>query len=442
MGTSALGVHPSPDVFDRDEPVWRREQRSTATTWLATHAMPTTKDESWRYTAVKDLMAMLDAAVAPRRDSNLNSGEVELLVGRHDGSQLVFVNGQFAPLASRLEAGNDVTLIPFSELGSDDTAGSDVTSISAMDHSRVDGFLALNRRDGGDGALLRIGPGANPGQPIHLVHVTVPVSDETLVIHPASIIALGAGAEATVVESYVGMDGPALTNASTTIDVGDGAVLSYHRIQNEAASANHVGHVRARVGGDARFATSSFSIGASVSRVAIDVTAEGDGSTLDLDGLYLPAANERHDHVLTVEHLGSHTSSNQRFKGIVDGRAHGAFTGHIIVARGTVDTSAHQTNHSLLLTSKAESDTRPWLEILADDVRCTHGATIGRLDDAALFYLRSRGIPEAAARNMLIDAFAGEIVDAVSIESLREFLVTTISAKQTLAANPSAETTS
>ncbi len=393
--------------------------------WMAEHPMPTRRDESWRYTAVDELLTALHDATeqaAPTPDVE----QILALTGDHGGPRLVLVNGAVLASACRLDPVDGLALEPVS------TAGSGHPAPAVLDGDRTDGFLALNWRAGTDGASIEVAPAATIEHPIHVVHVAAPTGQGTLLTHPSTVLHLGAGAQATVIESYVDLPGAALTNAATTIDIGDDATLTYHRVQAETDAANHVGHVRVRVGARGRFTATSFSIGATVSRVELDVRLVGDGAKVDLAGLSLPAESDRHDQVVIVDHAASHGQSNQRFRSIVDGKGRGSFTGHIIVASGVVDTDAHQTTHSLLLTRSAESDARPWLEILADDVRCTHGATVGRLDDAALFYLRSRGISEAVARSMLIDAFAREITDSVEIESLRDHLSACIAARQGL----------
>ena len=424
MSGVALDALDAPDRLNQPEPSWRREARLVALDWLAVNPMPTRRDEAWRYTAVDDLMTLLAGAVRPRQSFDLAVDEIDALAGDHGGPRLVLVNGTYAPTGSRHGQDPGVRIGTFSALTRDPAAG------PALEPARLDGFVALNCLAGDDGASIRVAAGAAAAGPIHVVHVAAPDPGATLITHPNTVIQIEPGAHATVIESYVGLTGPALTNAATTIDVGDRATLAYHRVQTETAGASHVGHVRIRTGHDASVHATSLSIGAAIARVAFDISADGDRSTIEVDGLYLPADRERHDHVVTVEHLGSHTSSTQRFKGVIDDRARGSFTGQVIVRPGTVDTSADQTNHSLLLTPTAESDTRPWLEILADDVRCTHGATIGRLDDQALHYLRTRGIPLAAARRMLIEAFTGEIVESIGVASLRDHLAERIDAKR------------
>jgi len=415
----ALEALVGPGKADHTEPPWRAQARTLGATWLAEHPMPTRRDESWRYTPVDQVISAIADVARPASTVDVTSDAIDALVGVHDGPRLVFVNGGFHPGSSQLTPLDGVDLAPLSSM----TEHPDADAVQCTpEPDRLNGFTALNGLAGDDGASVRVRAGAAPTVSVHLVHVSVPEADQPIITHPASAIVIEAGAHASIIESYVAVGGAPLTNASTVIDVADHGQLTYHRVQTEPAEAVHIGYVRIRLAAHARAHARSLSIGARISRVELDVSADGDHASIDVEGLYVPNDRQQHDHVITIDHIGSHTRSNQRFKGVVDGHARGAFTGKIVVRPGTTDTEAHQANDSLVLTPHAQSDTRPWLEILADDVRCTHGATIGRLDDQSLFYLRSRGIPLAEARRILIDAFSSSITEAIEPESLRSHL--------------------
>lgn len=420
----ALDALETSDRLNRDEPSWRREDRMAAIDWLASHPMPTRRDEAWRYTAADELVKLLEVAVQRETAVAMTTEDVDAMAGNHGGPRLVFVNGVFASGASSLHDEAGVAARPLSELDRN------VGPRPLLEADRLDGFAALNSVAGDDSADVTVSADAVAGAPIHIVHVAAPEPDTCVIAHPRVLVRIEPGASATVIESYVGFPGEALTNAATVIDVEERAALAYHRVQTEAPTASHVGHVRIRAGKNATVSSTSFNLGGRIARVAFDVSLVGDHSHFDIDGLYTPAGDERHDNVITAEHTASHTVSDQRFRGVVDDRARGSFTGQVIVGHGVIDTRAEQLNHSLLLTRKAESDTRPWLEILADDVRCTHGATIGRLDDEALFYLRTRGLTEADARRLLIEGFTSEVIDSVEVESLRDHLSAVLLAKQ------------
>ena len=414
----------APHDHASSDPVWRDGVRSGARSWLDTHPMPSTRDELWRYTPVDTLLKTLHDAQPPKNLVHLDAEQVTALAGDHGGPRLVFLNGVFDATTSQL-ASHGTTVQPLSQL-------QETPPLSTSERSRHDGFVALNEAAAQDGAAITIDGGSPADPPVHIVHVTVPLSDGVVATQPSAHVHLSANSQATVIESYVGLEGAALTNATTGIQLDEGASLQYRRIQNQPNDATHVGHVRVILAKDASLQATSVSLGAAVSRAAFDILLQGDGSSVELDGLTLPAGTQRHDQVVIIEHAGSHAQSEQRFRGVVDDRGRSSFTGQIIVNPGTVDTSAHQTNHNILLTAHAQADTRPWLEILADDVRCTHGATVGRLDDASMFYLQSRGIPEPEARRMLIGAFTREITDAIEPKSLRDHVEAQIDAAQTL----------
>ncbi|HTO00710.1 MAG TPA: Fe-S cluster assembly protein SufD, partial [Microthrixaceae bacterium] len=246
---------------------------------------------------------------------------------------------------------------------------------------------------------------------------------------PRVIVHVGAASVITLIESFAGTGGSGLVNALTSVTVEEDSSVTHFKVQDEVPSINHLSHVGVRQMRGSTFSSTSFMIGANVARQSIDVVGVEDDTSTQLEGLYLPAGSQRHDNVITVEHAASHGSSTQAFKGVIDDRARGSFSGHIIVDRDTVATDAHQTNRTVLLNPVAQSDSRPWLEIFADDVTCTHGSAIGRLDDDSIFYLQTRGIPYDEARSILIGGFMNEIIDHIEVESFREHVGRVVSDK-------------
>jgi Fe-S cluster assembly protein SufD len=270
-----------------------------------------------------------------------------------------------------------------------------------------------------------IEPGVQVDVPLHIVHVSAPGAGVTIA-HPRTVLRAGRDSQMHVIETYVGLGGPSITNASTRLVVGDGASLTYHRIEAEPTDSIHVGRAAIDLGAESTVRASSIMSGGDIARTAIDATFGGDGGSLDLTGLYLPQGHQRHETMVRVDHGASRCTSNQRFKGVVDGHGRGSFSGHVVVRPGTVGTDANQSNPNLVLSPTAQADTRPWLEIFADDVRCAHGASVGRLDHDAVFYLRSRGIPLAESRAMLVAAFSAEIIDAIGMPSLRDWVAAAV----------------
>jgi Fe-S cluster assembly protein SufD len=373
--------------------------------WLEVHGLPTSRQEAWKYTALDDIFAALDLARPPVAVDDIDRTVVDELAADLGGPRLVFVNGALSEAASDLH-----TLPPGLWAGARHGRGED---------EPADGFVALNELAATGVATLVVDDGAQIDEPVHIVHLAVP-GDTVAAVHPRSFVDVGQGSRVDVVETFCGAGGKVISNAATRIITRDGAHLRYHRIQDETDEALHVGRTRIDQAAGSDVCATSVMTGASIARSAIDVHLDGPEAHLDLRGLYLPTGRQHHDNVITVDHTASHCRSSQLFKGVMDGFGRGSFTGHVIVRPGAAATDASQSNRNLLLRSTAQADTRPWLEILADDVRCSHGATVGRLDDDALFYLRSRGIPLAESRALLVAAFVGDIVDGLTPASLRD----------------------
>jgi Fe-S cluster assembly protein SufD len=240
-----------------------------------------------------------------------------------------------------------------------------------------------------------------------------------VVASPRSVVVAERDSRATIVETHAGAGGISCTNAVTEVVLGAGSQIELVRVQREPETAYHFGLLEVRQEADSHFRLHSVTLGAATSRVEVRVRLVGQHAVAELDGLYVCHGDQQHDNPVLVEHVAPHCTSRQLYKGVVDEHGHGVFNGHIIVRHGAFGTDDSQTNKNLLLSDHAEIDTRPRLEILADDVKCSHGAAVGRLDDDALFYLQSRGIPEVEARTMLTVAFAAETVEHISVEPVR-----------------------
>jgi Fe-S cluster assembly protein SufD len=401
-----------PARASRGEPEWMQEERSQAKEWLVANGLPSAREEAWKYTPLDDIVAALFDATAPEpARPAIDRDLVDALAGDHGGPRLVFVNGVFAPELS------GIALLPDGVVMTNGAA-------PVPRRSRLDGFQALNRVASLDTAVIRIAPGRDVAEPIHIAHLSVPGASSS-VSHPRTLVEISPGARVTLIETYAGPAGRRLTNATTTIAVARDAEVSHYRVQTEPAGSIHVGHTRIEQASGSELRSCSLLLDGDIARNAVDVALTGRDARVEVTGLYVPTGQQRHDTVVTVEHAASGGTSRQLFKGVVDDHARGSFAGRILVQPGTVATDAGQTSRSLLLTRTAQADARPWLEIRADDVKCTHGATIGRLDADALFYLRSRGIDPHDARAMLIEAFIGEIVDAVEPPTLRSRLQAT-----------------
>jgi len=280
-------------------------------------------------------------------------------------------------------------------------------------------FVALNTAFLTGSTMLRVPAGAVIESPIEITY-EVPEDSEPLAAHPRTLILVGANAQCTIIETYKGT-GIYLTNAVTEIVVGDGAVVDHYKVQQESTQAYHVATLQAALGRSSNFSSNSISLGGALVRNDVNaVLSEGTEATLN--GLYLVNGTQHVDNHTVIDHAKPHGTSHELYKGILDGSAHAVFNGRIIVRKDAQKTDSKQTNKNLVLSDDAVIDTKPELQILADDVRCTHGATIGQLDAESLFYLQSRGIGKAEARNLLTYAFAQNIVDRIKVQPLRDSL--------------------
>lgn len=386
--------------------------------WFDAHGLPDPHAEAWRYTPLTEIRSALEQArPAPAGHSFSGRSAIDELAGDHGGPRLVFVNGVFAADLSDTESSDDGLWLGDADALLPRRAPGAPTPLDEP----VDGFHALNWAAGVDVAAVLADPEARIDTTVHVVHVATS-GDDISISHPRTVIRVGSGASLNVIETFVGTGGRSLTNASTRIVASQDSTLTYHRVIHQPAGAIHVGRTGIEQGARSTVRATAIVTGGDIVRNAVDVGLAGDGAVVELEGLYVTDGRERHDNVVMVDHAASHCKSTQRYKGIVDDHGRGSFSGHVIVRHGTVGTDAVQSNPNLVLTPTAQADTRPWLEIFADDVRCAHGATVGRLDDDAYFYLRSRGIPAEQARAMLIAAFAAEVVDAIELDSLRERL--------------------
>lgn len=402
-------------LLDRLTPAESGRLAEQGRAWLDLHGLPTTKEEAWRHTPVDDIVtAFLDTQAATLPDTVLDPETFDRLVPDLGGPRIVHVNGRVVPALCRLDGLADGLRI--GQHGDFDGAG------KAGDEP-ADGFEALNWIAGHDVAsvILEADTVADDvDHPLQIVHITDAEAAGPANTHPRTYIEIGDRSRLQIHEFHATTAGASVTNAATRIEVGAGAHLVHRRIVIGNDESVHVGRVDIEQLADSTVSSTAVSIDGAIVRTGIRARLAGDGARVELDGLYVPVERQRHDTVVLVDHAASHGYSNQVFKGVIADRARGSFTGHIVVRPDTVRNDAHQSNPNLILDRSAQAATNPWLEIYADDVACTHGATVGRLDEEALFYLRSRGIPAEQARTVLVSAFAGEIVHHLEPAGLRE----------------------
>lgn len=400
-----------------EEPDWLLDRRAAALKRFAALGFPTRRDEPWRFTNLTPLArAVFPPAPRPEPAKHRLLLERYLLGGA--AHRIVLIDGYVVP-----------ELSPIGRLPKGIWLGSTARALVEQRHLAEAGFderdataaqpfASLNGAFFGDGFVLALAPGAVLDAPVEVIHVGRAAGQS---LHPRSAVIAGAGAKATLVETFCG--GAGWTNSVLRIELGDKASLDHVRIQDEELDTIHFGVTRARLERGARYESFTLTTGARLSRQDVQVALEGEGARCGINGAYLLRNEQEATTATVIDHAAPGGTTREVFKGVLDDRAHGVFLGRIAVRPGADKTDAHQLNRNLLLSPRAAVDTKPELEILADDVKCSHGATVGDLDEASLFYLQSRGIDEVAARRMLIEAFATDAIEtAVPVGELRVHL--------------------
>jgi Fe-S cluster assembly protein SufD len=401
-------------------PRWLQDLRERGAATFTSLGFPTVRDEEWRYTNVAPIAA---GEFRPASVATVGAAAVEALpYAGATALRLVVVNGRFAPELSRLTAlprgvrAGSLAAAINGELQADSEMVQRYLGQLADFSSRA--FAALNTAFIEDGAYVHVPDGVVLEEPLQILFVSA--ADEPVVSHPRTLILLGERSQARIVETYVGVsDVQCFANAVTEVFVGESAVLDHYKVQQESDSAFHVGSMHVNAARSANFSSHSFSLGGKLVRNDVLATLDGEGAEVTLNGLYLADGDRLVDNHTTIDHARAHCPSHEVYKGILGGRARAVFNGKIIVRQDAQKTDAKQTNRALLLSDDALINTKPQLEIFADDVKCTHGAAIGQLDEDAIFYLRARGLTFFEARDMLIHAFAGQILERVKVEPLR-----------------------
>ena len=402
------------------QPQWLTPVRQTGLASFAKQGFPQLSDEDWRFTNVAPI-AKLNFQLASQVAVNGAESKVltESVFADLPGQRLVFVNGLFsAKLSSLKPVAGGVRIENLSAALAKDSAVIE-KHLGKYAHPTNNSFAAMNQAFFSDGAFIFVPRGVTIPEPVQLIYISAAKqSGETIL--PRNLIIAEANSQLTVVESYLSTDNVAyLTNAVTELFAGDNARIEHIKVQDEAVSAYHLATIAGEFGRASNVKVHSFALGAKLSRNNIRTKLAGEGLECVLNGLYLTKDEQLADHHMIVEHAQPHCASHEYFNGILDDKSKGVFHGRIYVHPSAQKTDAKQTNKNLLLSDNATADTKPQLEIYADDVKCTHGATIGQLNAESIFYLRSRGMSQDTARQMLIHAFAGEIIERIQCEPAR-----------------------
>jgi Fe-S cluster assembly protein SufD len=403
-------------------PRWLDDLRSRGAARFTALGIPTVRDEEWRFTNVSPLNA-IDFVAAEQI-----SGTATRLADfsyTDTALRIVIVNGRFDTTLSRTKG-----LAPGVHVGSLATALKDHADVVQRYFGQLAdftnrSFAALNTAFVQDGAFVHLPDGAVIDAPIHIVFVSGADGGSRGMAHPRTLVVAGANSQAQIVETYIGSNGETyFTNAVSEIFVGENAGVDHYKVQQESLDAFHIASLHVHTSRSSRFSSHSFALGGKLVRNDVVAILDGEGGDCTLNGLYLSDKDRLIDNHTTIDHAKPHCGSHEVYKGILGGTSRAIFNGKIIVRQDAQKTDAKQTNRALLLTDGATINTKPQLEIFADDVKCTHGAAIGQLDDEAIFYLRARGLTYAEARDMLIHAFAGQVLDSVGVEPLRVALET------------------
>ena len=382
---------------------------------------PTTRLEEWRFTNVAPIAQTV--FVASIGGTDYTQADFDgLHLPRLGGPELVFVNGTFAPALSTtdgLPAGVRMRSLAAVLIDDDDDAESVAAYLGRLARIESQAFTALNTAFLRDGAVLEVASGVVVDMPIHLIFITRSGAEPVL-SQPRILVVAGANSQVRVVDSHAG-DGETsyLSNTVTEISVGDHAVVDHYTVVEEAESAFRVGSLHATLGRASNFSSHTITLGGALVRNEASVVLAGEGGECTLNGLYLANGRQLIDNQTTIDHAQPHCDSHELYKGVLDGRSRAVFNGKIIVRLDAQKTDAKQSNKALLLSEDAQFTTKPQLEIFADDVRCTHGATVGQLDADAMFYLRSRGLSREQARQLLTHAFAADLLGHIKVEAIR-----------------------
>ena len=398
---------------------WLQQIRKRAIQRFGELGFPTTKMEDWRYTNVASI-ARIPFAPAPPGAGGLTAKDMgNYTFSESACCQMVFVNGCYCPELSSLQCvprGVRVRSLAASIESDHDLLEPHLARLADCNH---DAFAALNTAFISDGAFVYVPAGMVLKEIVHLLFLSSGDGSPT-VSHPRNLIVLEGGSRATVVESYVGLkDGVYLTNAVTEVVTGKNAQIDHYKLQRESESAFHVATLQVRQERSSNFSSHSISLGGGLVRNDVNVILGAEGAECTLNGLYVSKGRQHVDNHTCIDHARPNCSSRELYKGILDDQSTGVFNGKILVRPDAQKTNSKQTNKNLLLSESALVNTTPQLEIRADDVKCTHGATIGRLNDEELFYLRSRGIPEASARTLLTYAFASDILGGMKVKPIQ-----------------------
>lgn len=400
---------------------WLSQLRARAIDRVSTQKLPTKRDEEWRFT---DISSLIDLPYQPSQpDSNLQVQDIEHLCVKEAKNRLVFVDGHYSPQLSTII---DSAALMIGNLPTFLSTHASILESHLGQYAKFDNnvFTALNTAFLRDGALIWIPKNTVITEPIHLLFIA---TQSEVTSYPRCLLIGETGSDVTLIEDYVALQqGAYITNSVTEISLAANAHAKHIRIQRESTQAFHLANCAVSLAHASNYQSVSISLGAQISRYNLDVRLTDEAAECTIDGLTLIADRQLADTHTCIDHLKPNGTSRQQHKCIVDDAAHAVFNGKIMVRPHAQHTNSSQSSRNLLLSKAAQVDTKPQLEIFADDVKCAHGATVGQLDQEEIFYLESRGLSEVAARNLLTYAFGAEIISCIPVTSLRQQLEQTV----------------
>ena len=398
-------------------PAWVKERREQAAKRFAEVGFPTTRQEDWRFTNVSPIAeAKYPVAKGPfKQAASLVAG-----VNVPGSVRLAIVNGEFVPALSELSTLPKGLKIAGLRDGARDGADGLEQHLAKTFALDAHPFAALNTSFLDDGVAIFIARGATIETPIHIVTVTGSDSGP-VTAHPRVLVVAGDDSQVRIGHTFIGVERSVyFTNSVAEVVVGAGAVVDYYTDQRESDDAFHIANLQAHVSARGVFASHAFATGARIMRHDIGIGLKGEGADCTMNGVYLADGERLLDTHTSLDHAMPHCTSHELYKGILAGKSKAVFNGRIIVRIDAQKTNAKQTNRALLLSDEATINSNPQLEIFADDVKCTHGAAVGQLDEEAMFYLQARGLTRPEARDMMLHAFAGEVLEGIKVPALRE----------------------
>jgi len=399
---------------------WVRALRAHALETFMERGFPDTRVEEWKYTDLRSLARHHFTTTPGVRSLDESALQTRLLSGE-PAHRLVFVDGHHAPELTpfnTLRTGVTLTSLAFALVN---RPGDLEPWLGRRTDLEIPGFNAFNTAFMSDGAYIRLAPGTVLEQPVHLLFIATGRPETAATVR--NLIVAEAGSKAQIIESYVSLNDAAyMTSTVTELITCDGADIEHYKLEQESESAYHMAGIYVSQQRDSRYTSHNIAFGGRLVRNDLQVTLDGPGAECTLNGLYLTRGRQHVDNHTRIDHCKPRSSSREFYKGVLDGHSRAVFNGRVVVHADAQQTDARQSNHNLLLSNEAEADAQPQLEIHADDVKCAHGCTVGRLDEEALFYLRSRAIDAVTARNFLIHGFAADVLQRIRIAPVRRYL--------------------